>query len=97
MAIAGVEGLAYLEKHPDYIERLQKNIQIMRDHLHGLKGIRRLSHPHESVSPIVHLWLSDGEGDRLQKEKTLQAIVDEVYFHSYCLIGRSFEGVSDIL
>ena len=86
MAIAGVEGLAHLEKHPDFISNLKRNIAIIRSSLADVKGIKLLSHDHASVSSIIHIWLAN-DSDRYQSESILQRIVDEVllelcFYHS---------------
>lgn len=89
MATAAVEGLAYLEKHPNFMTQLKENIAIVRAALADLKGIRLLSHERAADSSIIHLWsANDHQQDRYQSESILQNIVDEVFLLYLCFTAR---------
>lgn len=76
LAVAAIEGIKYVETHPDALVRLRENASVMRNALR--KTVQQITIPGAEESPILHLQL---KGQRFRnrdgEEQTLQEAVDE--------------------
>ncbi|TPX59515.1 hypothetical protein PhCBS80983_g02383 [Powellomyces hirtus] len=81
LAVSGIEGVKYLEAHPEAFTTLRQNAAVMRSALKKSLGQPQIVDIGGDVeSPVIHLRLihTSHFENRADQDRTLQEVVDEI-------------------